>query len=230
MMTLLNYIQSLAKLVPLPLFTILGSFIEEVIAPIPSPLIMTLSGSLASSQKQPLTIIFYLALIGALSKTVGAWLVYFIADKLEDIIIDRFGKILGVSHKDTEGFGQYLNKGRRDYFVLFFLRALPIIPTAPVSVVSGLIKVNLKTYISASFFGTIFRNLFYLYLGYTSLEKLTSINSSLSSAESLGQTLLFFIILGLIAFWVYRKRRDSRFIHKVMAKYNSLITKHKPRS
>lgn len=228
MVHLIELIQSLAKAVPLPLFTILGSFIEEVIAPIPSPLIMTLSGSLASSQKQPLTIIFYLALIGALSKTVGAWLVYFIADKLEDIIIDRFGKILGVSHEDTEGFGQYLNKGRRDYFVLFFLRALPIIPTAPVSVVSGLIKINLKTYLIASFLGTIVRNLFYLYLGFTSLEKLAFINNHLNSAESVGQAILVLAIFGTMIFCLYRKRRDSRFIHKIINKYNSLIDKNKP--
>lgn len=220
---LINFIQNLAQAVPLPLFTILGSFIEEVIAPIPSPLIMTLSGSIAASQKQALTIILYLALIGALAKTVGAWIVYFIADKLEDVIIDRFGKILGVSHDDTEGFGQYLNKGRRDYVVIFLLRALPVIPTAPVSVVSGLIKINLKTYIIASFLGTIVRNLFYLYLGFTSMEKLNSINSNLNNVESLGQTLVIFAVFGIIVFWVYRKRRDSQFIHQLMKKFNSIF-------
>jgi len=222
MSKLIDYIQSLSKAVPLPLFIIIGSFIEEVIAPIPSPIIMTLSGSIASSQKQALSIILYLALIGALAKTVGAWLVYFIADKLEDVIIDKFGKILGVSHDDTEGFGQYLNKGRRDWIVLFLLRALPVIPTAPVSVVSGLIKVNFKTYILASFFGIIVRNFFYLYLGFTSMEKINIINDSLISAESLGQTFIVLALFGIIVFWVYRKRRDSQFIHKLMKKFNSL--------
>lgn len=221
-----DYIQSLAKTVPLPLFTVLGSFIEEVIAPIPSPLIMTLSGSIASSQKQPLTIIFYLALIGALAKTVGAWLVYFIADKLKTIIISRFGKILDVSHEEIEGLGLYLNKGRRDYLVLFLLRAIPIVPTSPVSVVSGLIKIDLKTYLVSSCLGVIVRNLFYLYLSYTSMEKLSFINKNLNSAEAIGQTVLFFFLLSLIFYWIYRKRRDNKFVHRLMNGFNSLSKKN----
>jgi membrane protein DedA with SNARE-associated domain len=205
----IDFLHSIAAQVPLPLFTVLAAFIEEVIAPIPSPLVMTLSGSLAASQGHPFTFLLFLALIGALSKTVGSWVVYLVSDKAEDVIIDKFGKFLGVSHKDTEGFGKYLNKGKRDDLVLFLLRAVPIIPTAPVSVVCGLLKVNIRTYLVSTFLGTIVRNMIYLYFGFVSVGALESLNSNLDSLEKYGYLILFFLMFGMVI-WFYSKRRSGK--------------------
>ena len=205
---LIQLLHAIAERVPLPLFTILGAFIEEVIAPIPSPIVMTLAGSFTAAENLPFVYLLFLAMIGAASKTVGSWLVYFVSDKAEDIIISKFGKFLGVSHSDTEGFGKYLNQGKRDDIVLFLLRAIPIIPTAPVSVVCGLIKVNVRTYLVSTFFGTAVRNMFYLYLGYTSVGTLESINEGLDSWENLGYLILFFLMFGAVI-WIYSKRRKG---------------------
>ena len=204
----IDFLHSIAAAVPLPFFTIIAAFIEEVIAPIPSPLVMTLSGSLAASQGQPFVYLIWLAVIGAASKTLGSVLVYTVADKAEDLIIDKFGRFLGVSHKDTEGFGKYLNKGRRDDIVLFLLRAVPIIPTAPVSVVCGLVKVNLRTYVVSTFLGTIVRNMVYLYFGFVSVGALEALNDDLDSLEKYGYLILFFLMFGLVI-WFYKKRRSG---------------------
>lgn len=204
-----DFLHSIAAQVPLPLFTVLAAFIEEVIAPIPSPLVMTLSGSLAASQGQPFVYLLFLALIGALSKTIGSLVVYVVSDKAEDVIIDKFGKFLGVSHQDTEGFGKYLNKGKRDDVVLFLLRAVPIIPTAPVSVVCGLLKINIKTYVISTFLGTIIRNMIYLYFGFVSVGALESLNNNLDSLEKYGYLILFFLMFGMVI-WFYSKRRSGK--------------------
>jgi uncharacterized membrane protein YdjX (TVP38/TMEM64 family) len=116
--------------------------------------------------------------------------------------------LLGVSHDDTEGFGKYLNKGKRDDIVLFLLRAAPIIPTAPVSVVCGLLKINMRTYLVSTFFGTIVRNLLYLYFGYVSVGALESLNDNLGSLENIGYLILFFMMFGMLV-WVYRKRQSG---------------------
>ncbi len=206
---LIELMQELAQRVPLPLFTVLGAMIEEILAPIPSPVIMTLSGSLAAASNQPISYLAFLALIGAIAKTFGSWVVYLVADKAEDFIISKFGRILGVSKDDTEGFGKYLNKGWRDDIVLFLLRALPIMPTAPVSVVCGLIKLNLRTYLVSTFFGTIVRNAFYLYFGYTSLHALETINEGFDSLETIGYIILA-VLFGGLTLWFYKKRRSGQ--------------------
>jgi len=169
---LIELLHQLSGIMPLPIFTFFGAFIEEVIAPIPSPLVMTLAGSMAASLGRAWTYLIWLALVGAIGKTIGSYIIYVISDKGEDIVLNKFGKYLGVSHKEVEIIGKHLNKGWRDEFVLILLRAIPIMPTAPVSIVCGLIKINLKTYLSSTFIGTLIRNVFYLYLGFTSVGAL----------------------------------------------------------
>src|SRR3989344_314625 len=85
----------LAEKTPLEIFSFAGSFIEEVIAPIPSPLIMTTAGTIAHARDYQITYLLFLALLASCGKTAASWLLYVLADKLEDFISSRFGKILG---------------------------------------------------------------------------------------------------------------------------------------
>jgi membrane protein DedA with SNARE-associated domain len=204
-----NVLTNIANLVPLPLFTFLGALIEEIIAPIPSPIIMTLAGSLASAANQNWIYLLLLALTGSVGKTIGAYVIYYIADKAEDVVIQKFGKFIGINEQDVEKISQKLNSGTRDDIVLFFLRAIPIIPTAPVSVVCGLIKTNLKTYLYTTFLGTIVRNIFYLYLGFTSLSAIDSINSDIDTFEKIGYGVIL-VLVGIIFLYIYKlkNKRD----------------------
>lgn len=176
MSTIIQYITDflylISNVLPLPLFSFFGSLIEEVIAPIPSPFIMGLTGSMAALQNLSLFYIIIIIIIGVIGKVIGSLIVYFIADKGEDILLTKFGKILGVSHKDIESIGERLNKGWQDDLILIVLRAIPIIPSASISVACGLIKFNLKTYIISTFLGTLIKNIFYFYLGYIGVSVL----------------------------------------------------------
>lgn len=203
-----SLLTNLANSIPLPIFTFFGSLIEEIIAPIPSPIVMTLAGSLASAAGQNWFYIIFLALTGAVGKTIGAYVIYYIADKAEDVIITKFGKFIGVSEKDVEKISKRLNSGTRDDIVLFLLRAIPIIPTAPVSVVCGLIKTKLKTYLYTTFLGTIVRNLFYLYLGFTSINALESINSDIDTFEKFGYAIVL-ILVGIVFFYIYKLKKKE---------------------
>lgn len=197
-----------AQMVPLPFFTFAGAFIEEVVAPIPSPVVMTLTGSIAASQNLALTGLGTLALIGAVGKTIGSYIVYFVADKAEDFLVKYFGKIFEISHDDMESIGQALGKGKRDYLVITLMRAIPIFPTAPVSIAAGIVKLNLKTYITGTFIGTFFRNIFYLYVGYSGLSV---IEEGLDSAEKVMQFVLFGLFAFLVFFFYYQRRISNPF-------------------
>jgi len=203
-----NYLTVLANSIPLPIFTFFGSLIEEIIAPIPSPVVMTLAGSLASAANQSWVYIFLLAFAGSIGKTLGAYVIYYIADKAEDVVISKFGKFIGVNQHDVEKISNKLNSGTRDDVVLFLLRAIPIVPTAPVSVVCGLIKTNLKTYLYTTFLGTLIRNIFYLYLGFTSLNAVESINSDIDTFEKFGYAIVL-IIVGVIFFYIYKLKNKQ---------------------
>lgn len=222
MQALINWLEALSQQVSVNWFVFIGSLVEEVVAPIPSPLVMLLGGSITAGQGAPMTALIVLALIGALSKTFGSLVIYIISDKAEDIIIDKFGKFLGVSHSDTEGLGKFFGQGKRDDIAIFLMRAVPVMPTAPVSVIAGLIKVNLKTYLISTFLGLIVRNLIYLYLGYTSLGALETLSEGFDSLEKIGYLILS-ILGGVVLLWMYRKRQQG----SVLTMIENMIDKAK---
>lgn len=205
---IIDILHRLSGVLPTEVFVTVGAFIEELIAPIPSPLVMTLAGSLAASEGKTLTYLGVLAFLGAVGKTIGSWIIYHIADKSEDFVMNKLGRFVGVSHREIEIIGKHLNHGWRDDVILFLLRAIPIMPTAPVSIVCGLIKLHLRTYLVSTFLGTLVRNIFYLYLGYTSLGALESLNEGIDSFEKFGYLILL-VAVGAAFLWIYKQKKSD---------------------
>lgn len=203
----LTALKNLAGSLPLPLFVLLGSLIEELIAFIPSPFVLTLAGSLAAAQKSGLLYLVLLALIAAAAKTAGGFLFYFLADKLEDVVMKKSKRFFGLSHRSIEAIGKRLEQSSRDEVAIFLLRATPLIPSAPVSVVAGILKLEVKSYLLASFGGLFVRSLFFLYLGFTATGTIDDLTSQLSGYETIGKIILL-VLAGAGLVWFYRKRRE----------------------
>lgn len=205
----LQFLQQISVSLPLPVFIVLGSLLEEAIAIIPSPFVTTLAGSLAAQQGANYAYLAVLAVLAGAAKTAGCYVYYVLADKAEDVLASRYGKYLGISHKSLEAMGKRFEQGKRDDIVLFLLRATPLMPTAPVSLAAGVIKVNMRHYLWASFAGLTLRSFFFLYLGYTTTGTLSNLQSQLDGYDIYGKLLLLLIMLGLLAvFWT--KRRHHR--------------------
>lgn len=194
-----------ADKVPLELFVLVGTFIEEVIAPIPSPLLTTTAGSIAAIQGKPMTYLLVLSVIGATGKLFGAWLLYIFADKAEDIVLGKFGKFVGVSHADVEKVGKYLNGGIRDDLILIVLRAIPIIPSSVISIGSGVLKINIKTYLYTTFLGTIVRDYIFFYFGYVGISLFEGYIKGFESVESFIQIAVGVALFVFIGFAYYKR-------------------------
>ena len=196
-----------AEIVPLPIFTFLGALVEEVIAPIPSPVVMTLAGSFAAAEQQSILYLVFLAFVGTIGKTIGMFIVYIVSGTFENVVTNKFGKFIGITDKQVEKISAKLGKGWKDNVALFLLRAAPIVPTAPVSIVAGLLRLDLRTYLLSSAAGVFVRNVFYLYLGFTSVGALEKINENLDSLETIGYVIILLGIGGII-FYIWKKRRE----------------------
>jgi len=200
------YLEKLAQHVPLEIFTIVGTFLEEVIAPIPSPFVLATAGSITKAQARPLVYIILIAILGSASKTLGGWVLYVITDKMEDLFTSKVGKLIGVSKGEIEKIGKYFNGTKRDWVVLFTLRALPIFPSSPISITSGLIKIKKKLFFTTTFLGTIIRNLFYLYVGYAGLAASEDLMVGLEKSENVATFIILALIVGFLV-WGYKKRK-----------------------
>jgi membrane protein DedA with SNARE-associated domain len=205
--TALEILKSWGEVLSPPWFTFFGTMVEEIVAPIPSPIVMMLGGSFAASLHKGFVYLLFLALTGTIGKTIGSYVIYIIADKFEDILSSRFGKLIGITHQHIEEIGKRFGNGWKDNIAIFLLRAIPIMPTAPVSFVSGIIKVDIKTYLLAGAAGLFVRNIFYLYLGFTSIGAIENISNNLASAESIG-SIIILILVALLVLYIYKKRRS----------------------
>lgn len=202
-------ILSLIDVLPLEIFVFVASFIEEVFAPIPSMAVLLTTGSFASLQGYTVLGLIPLIIIATLGKTIGAVIVYYLSDKFGEMTITKFGGIFNVSHESIKVFGSKITGSTKDYFILIALRALPIVPSAVVSIGCGVMKIKLKVYIITTFIGTILRDSVFLYIGFKGTELLASFANQSAGIESLVQTIILSTVLaGLI--YLYFKKKKSR--------------------
>lgn len=200
---------SIASYIPLPFFAFLASAIEEMIPPVPSPSIMMISGFFASLQEYSIYGFIFIVIIGSFGKTLGAWFIYFIMDKVEDFLSTRFGRLIGLTHQDIESFGARLGKGTRDYFILIMLRAIPVFPSTIISVGGGLLKINLRLFLVSTFIGSLFRNALYIYLGYLGTTVAESFIKKTTGIESVIQISIVLIIVVTLAIMYYKRYKNN---------------------
>lgn len=198
---------SLINTLPLEIFVFIASFIEEVIAPVPSAAVLLLTGSFAAIQERPLLGLIPLAIIAALGKTIGAILVYYFSEKIGGAVLTKFGGFFGVSHVAITEFGQKITGSTKDYFLLTLFRALPIVPSAVVSVGCGLLKIPFRLFVITTLLGTIVRDSIFLYIGYEGTQLLSALATHSTSIESLVQTLLLASVIAAVGYLYYKRKK-----------------------
>lgn len=202
------WLQQIALGVPLPLFVVVGGLVEEIIAPIPSPLVSTLAGSITATQQLGIPYLLLICALATFAKSIGAWIFYVLGDKLEDVAVPRFGKYIGVKHEDLERFGEHFKGTWKDGMILLILRSIPVMPSTPISLLCGILKINLRTFFVTTYIGFYIRNLTFMLLGYTGLAAMGSLMEGLDTAETIFKILIVLIVTGTIG-WLYWKRRNG---------------------
>ena len=202
------WLEKLALSIRLEYFVVLGSVLEEIIVPIPSPFVMTTAAFVAKAQNLNFWQVTSVCLAAALAKVVMSWVFYVITDKAEDIIVGRFGKYIGISHSNVEKIGAMLTGKWWNDVALFLLRAIPIFPTSLVTIAAGAIKYPIKPFLVVTFIGTIVRNYFYIWVGYFGYDQL---NKYFGYFKDNVWTLIGFCILLLGFVYGLIKLKDKLF-------------------
>ncbi len=200
---------SLASQTSLEFFALWTSFLEEIITPIPSPSISIMIGFLASVQTYTIWGLILLTVISAFGKTLGALVVYVIVDKVEDVLMGRIGKFIGVTNVEIENLGNKLSNNWKDYILLFVLRTIPIFPSTLISVGAGFLKINLKLFLLTTFFGSIIRNFLYIYLGYFSIEMARLWIDKIEFSKNIIYLLFGLFFIGFIIYLLYRRAKNQ---------------------
>lgn len=198
-----------SRILPVEIFVTLGSFLEEIISPIPGPLVLTTGGVIAFAKGYNHFQVLALVLISTFAKTIGTYFFYYLADKSENWLLKVLEKWFGFHTKSLEYFGKYLNNTSADDVVLVILRALPVIPSLPVSVLCGLLKINVKTYIISTFIGFFIKNTAFIYIGYLGI---TSFDMFVNEFQFFNMSLLIplLVCVLLLGLYIYFKLNEEK--------------------
>lgn len=138
----------------------LGAVLEELVAPLPSPLLLI---GAAFFFGKPLSlylllkVMWYVILPITLGATVGSLIVYAIAYHGGKTAIIRMEKWLGLSWESIEKGRARLSKNKSDELILLLSRSLPFSPTTLVTIVAGVIRMNVWMYTIITFLGVFIR-------------------------------------------------------------------------
>lgn len=207
MQIVIDFFQYCLNSLPLELFVMIGTFIEEVISPIPSFLVLVPSGAAAAARGHVYWYLLILMVCSAVGRIAGSVIIYKAADKLENVVL-RHHRFFDVSHEQIEQLGQRLGRGKmRDWAALFILNAIPIFPTGALSLACGFLKVNFKMFAFCSFFGTMINALVFMTIGYTGVR----VAETLHGIELAGKITTGVLLLVAIVWFIrYRQKVIAR--------------------
>lgn len=135
-----------------------ATFIEEVIAFIPSTVVLLASGFLFLSDNvfsvsYLSELLLIIVIPAALGMTLGSLVMYGIGYVSGKPAISRFGKYFGISWNDVEKAEARFSKSSGDEIALVLARAFPVIPNTAISALCGLIRFPILKYSLLSFIG-----------------------------------------------------------------------------
>ncbi|KKS17885.1 MAG: hypothetical protein UU76_C0030G0003 [Parcubacteria group bacterium GW2011_GWC1_41_7] len=189
-----------------------ASLLEEIIAPIPSALVMMGSGAFLLSG--PIlsfsflkTLFFTIAIPAALGVTLGSFIIFILAYFGGKPTLEHFGKYFGVSWSEMEKAEEKFSKGYADETLILILRMLPIAPSVVVSALCGLFRMNPLKYAGLTFLGTLVRAGMLGALGFQMGRVYIKYASIFSQIESF----VLWAFLGVIVLWmllrIWRKKK-----------------------
>ncbi len=190
------------------LAVVIGMVVEEVVVPIPSPIIPMAAGAflVESTSLVPaiLEVFFWIALPASIASVVSSYFVYGIAYRGGKPIIKRYGKYIDVSWNEIKGLERHFDSGREGYYVALF-RAIPLVPLSLISGSAGLFRMDWKRYGFWSFVGMLPRNFGLAMVGWYAQKGFRDIASRIDKAST---AVAVFIVLLVVAVLVYRNTKD----------------------
>ena len=182
--------------------------IENVFPPIPSEVILLISGFFSSYTSLS---VFYMILASTLGSFLGAIILYYIGkifnkERLKKIVNGRLGKILFLKENDIDKADEWFdNKGNKS---VFFCRFVPIVRSL-ISIPAGMSEMPMGKFIIYTICGSMIWNTVLICLGYRLGSNWEYVLTILDKYQMVVIVILV-IIIGYVIIKFYRKKRKSK--------------------
>lgn len=182
--------------------------LENVFPPIPSEVILLISGFFSSYTSLS---VFYMILASTLGSFLGAIILYYIGkifnkERLKKIVNGRLGKILFLKENDIDKADEWFdNKGNKS---VFFCRFVPIVRSL-ISIPAGMSEMPMGKFIIYTICGSMIWNTVLICLGYRLGRNWEYVLTILDKYQIIVIVILV-IIFGYVIIKFYRKKRKSK--------------------
>jgi membrane protein DedA with SNARE-associated domain len=178
----------------------IGMTLESACIPLPSEIIMPLSGFVAYEGKMTL---LGITIVGALGNLFGSLIAYFVGLKAGRPVLEKYGKYILITHKNLEMADRWFEKYGDE--AVFISRLLPIIRTF-ISLPAGIARMDLKKFIIYTFLGSLPWTFALGYIGFILGPNWNIIRSYFHILD----IIVIIGIIGLISYLIYKYKIRSR--------------------
>jgi membrane protein DedA with SNARE-associated domain len=190
----------------------IGVMIEQVIVPIPSPVIIMGAGAILilpglSIPNAFLQILWVIVLPGTIASTLGSYIGYTISYYGGKALVVRFQRFLDVDWDQIERLERRF-QGKREALSIFLSRAIPVFPISLVSIFAGLLRIPIRPFTIYTFLGSIFRCFFLGFFGWWIGATYEKVASRLNSLETIV-SIAMLIGMGVAFAYLYYKFRKA---------------------
>ncbi|MDP3975245.1 MAG: VTT domain-containing protein [Candidatus Jorgensenbacteria bacterium] len=187
------------------------SLIEEIVAPIPSSLVLMAAGFFLiphglSFGEIALPALLNVVLPASVGLTIGALFIYSVAYLGGKPLVVRWGRLFGITWQKLEEAEARFTKGRADEIIIFGLRAVPITPNFLISAICGLVRYPIKAFIVLTFLGSVTRAILMGFIGWSVGTAYVQYAAQLSTFTNLMAALIIALLVGLALFIFLRRK------------------------
>ena len=189
----------------------IGVMIEQIIVPIPSPVIVMGAGAILISPDQSIPkaliqILWVIVLPGSIASTLGSYIGYMISYYGGRVLVLRFQRFLDVDWGEIENLEKRF-QGKKEALSIFLFRAIPVFPISLVSIFAGLLRIPIKPFTVYTFLGSIFRCFFLGCVGWWIGATYEKIATRLDSAETMVSILMLIAMVAILGYLYYKLRK-----------------------
>jgi membrane protein DedA with SNARE-associated domain len=190
----------------------IGVMIEQIIVPIPSPMIIMGAGAILilpglSIPDAFLQILWAIVLPGSVASTLGSYIGYVISYYGGKALVVRFQRFLGVDWGQIQRLEKRF-QGKKEALSIFLSRAIPVFPISLVSILAGLLRVPIRSFTIYTFLGSIFRCFFLGFFGWWIGVTYEKAAARLDSVETIV-SLVILVGMGIAFGYLYHKFRRA---------------------
>lgn len=185
----------------------IGGIVEQIIVPIPSPIITMSGGAFLIPNNVSLfqalwQIIFKISLPYSIGAIIGTSMIFLIAYFGGRPLINKFGKYVGISWSLIEKIRTEFQKSIRDELFIFIAVIIPIVPVSLMSGFCGAFHFKPAKFYPIMFLALIVRSAILAFIGFQMGEAFTGLAYGLDKIESV----LTVVGAGLILGFLFLKR------------------------